>query len=349
LIFNGIKALDFSTGPMVTKIRYYLGVKAQRRLPELWLLKMGLMLIVLGFATMFFLRIWQLSNNAIDAWDHGLADGFVLLKIHFVPLKVAIAMMIFSLVILIGRWSASRIARHQQFRGVPDTQVAMASIVTYLFFALALLFSLLVSGVDFTGLAIVAGALSVGAGLGLQGAVNNFVSGLILLIEKPIKPGDRVIIGDKEGFVKKVSIRSTRITTLAHSDIIFPNADLVSKEVTNFTFRDRYWRLSCTVGVAYGSDIHLVKKILLDIGHQHPEVIIEGEPSLLPRVLFRSFGESALQFELWCVVKDVNLKSIVQSDLNFAIDAAFREHNISIAFPQRDLHIKGLEGLRSLD
>ena len=79
------------------------------------------------------------------------------------------------------------------------------------------------------------------------------------------------------------------------------------------------------------------------------EVIIEGEPSLLPRVLFRSFGESALQFELWCVVKDVNLKSIVQSDLNFAIDAAFREHNISIAFPQRDLHIKGLEGLRSLD
>lgn len=342
VLFNGLGALNFPEGQIATNIRYYLGVKAQRRLPELGLLKLGLLLIVLGFSSAFFLRIWQVSNNAVDAWVHGLTSGFVVIKMHLMPLKIALALILFSLVILLGRWVSTYVARHQQFRGVPDTQVAMASIVTYVFFALALLFSLLVSGVDFTGLAIVAGALSVGMGLGLQGAVNNFVSGLILLIEKPIKPGDRIVVGDKEGFVKKVSIRSTRITTLNHSDIIFPNADLISKEVTNFTFRDRYWRISCAVGVAYGSDIHLVKKLLLDIGKQHPEVIVDAEPSLLPRVLFRSFGESALQFELWCVVKDVNLKFSVQSDLNFAIDAAFRANKIDIAFPQRDLHIKSM-------
>lgn len=342
LLFNSLGALNFPEGQLVTSIRYYLGVKAQRRLPELSLLKLGLLLIVLGFSSTVFLRIWQVSNNVVDAWVRGLTIGFVVVKIHLVPLKIALALILFSLIILLGRWVSTHVARHQQFRGVPDTQVAMASIVTYVFFALALLFALLVSGVDFTGLAIVAGALSVGMGLGLQGAVNNFVSGLILLIEKPIKPGDRIVVGDKEGFVKKVSIRSTRITTLNHSDIIFPNADLISKEVTNFTFRDRYWRISCAVGVAYGSDIHLVKKLLLDIGKQHPEVVIEGEPSLLPRVLFRSFGESALQFELWCVVKDVNLKFSVQSDLNFAIDAAFRANKITVAFPQRDLHIKSM-------
>lgn len=344
LFFNSINALNFSSGQIATKIRYYLGIKVQRRMPELWFFKTGLLLIILGFATSALLRIWQFSNNAVDAWNQGLSEGFVILKLHLVPLKIAVAMMVFSLVIVLGRWFATRIARHQQFRGVPDTQVAMASIVTYLFFALALLFALLVSGVDFTGLAIVAGALSVGVGLGLQGVVNNFVSGIILLVEKPIKPGDRIVVGANEGFVKKVSIRSTRITTLTHADLIVPNADLISKEVTNYTFRDRYWRLSCLVGIAYGSDIRLVEKLLLEIGKCHPEVINEGDPSLLPRVLFRSFGESALQFELLCVVKDVNAKSGVQSDLNFAIDAAFRKHNIEIAFPQMDVHLKNYDG-----
>lgn len=332
LVFKLVNCLDFSKGSLVTRIRHYLGVKPQRRLPELWLLKMGLLLIILGFASTLFLRIWQWSKNAIDAWDHGLTDGFVVLKIYLVPLKIAVAMLVFSLLILLGRWCATRVAQHQQFRGVPDTQVAMASIVTYVFFALALLFSLLVSGVDFTGLAIVAGALSVGAGLGLQSSVNNFVSGLILLIEKPIKPGDRIIVGANEGFVKKVSIRSTRITTTNQADLIVPNADLVTKEVTNFTFRDRYWRLTSAVGVAYGSDVELVRKLLLEIAYAHPGIVTEGEPSLLPRVIFKAFGEIGLQFELSCVVKDVNSKTSVLSDLNFAIYDAFRKHEIVVPF-----------------
>ena len=185
---------------------------------------------------------------------------------------------------------------------------------------------LLIAGFDFTGLAIVAGALSVGIGLGLQSIVNNFVSGIILLIEKPIKPGDHINVDGVEGIVKKIRVRSTQITTSAREDIIVPNSDLITRRVTNYMFSDKYLAIHCEVNVPYGSNTSLVKELLLKAANNHDEII--NTPRNKPSVLFRSFGEKALLFQLCCLIKDVNIKLLVQSDLNFAIDQLLRENNI---------------------
>ena len=249
-----------------------------------------------------------------------------------------LAFLVFAIVHILGRLISSSVAHRYQFSGEKDTQVAVASIISYVAFIVALFFSLLVAGVDFTGLAIIIGALSVGIGLGLQTIFNNFISGIILLLEKPIKPGDRIVVGETEGFVKKIRIRSTQIATLAKEDVIVPNAELMTSQVTNYMFRDRLWRVSCRIGVVYGSDVELVKKILLEIASQHSSIVHEGANE--PIVLFREFADSSLVFELWCIINDVNQKFVVQSELNFAINQAFKQHSITIAFPQRDVHIR---------
>ena len=219
------------------------------------------------------------------------------------------------------------------------SQQALAAIVGYVGFSIVLLFALLIAGVNFAGLAIIAGALSVGIGFGLQNIVNNFVSGIILLVERPIKPGDRIIVGDTEGFVKKISIRSTQIQTLQYSDLIVPNSEIVSRQVTNLMFKDFYGRISIDVGVIYGSDTELVRQTLLEVANNHPEVVSEEGP-YQSWSLFKEFGDSSLNFALYCIIKNVNLKYAVASELRLAIDKAFREKHITIAFPQRDVHIR---------
>src|SRR5690606_28515963 len=152
----------------------------------------------------------------------------------------------------------------------------IASLVTYVGYTVALVISMVVVGVDLAGITIIAGALSVGIGFGLQNIVNNFVSGLILLIERPIRPGDRISIGGDEGFVKKISIRSTKLTTLQEEDLIIPNSNLLSGHLINYTYKNNKWLIDVKVGVAYGSDIHKVRQILMDIACAHPEIINEG-------------------------------------------------------------------------
>ncbi|WP_241480510.1 mechanosensitive ion channel family protein [Legionella norrlandica] len=245
---------------------------------------------------------------------------------------------IFCFLYLIFRAISTRVSRYQQFEDEEETQVAIASILSYVGFIIAAVSGFLVAGFDFTGLAIIAGALSVGIGLGLQSIVNNFVSGLILLIEKPIRPGDRINIDGVEGFVKKIRVRSTQILTPTHEDIIIPNSDLITRRVVNYMLTDNYWRVSCEVKVAYGSDLKLIKELLLEIANKQDDIIKSGRNK--PAVLFSAFGDNALIFQLSCMIKDVNKKSIVKSELNFAIEEAFRKHDISIAVQQRDIHIK---------
>lgn len=319
-------------------VHQWLGVKANKQLHEVVLVRMAAHFSVLCFYFVGLLKSWSASPVFLDGVIDGLLYGFKFFGLTIVPLRLVLACVVFSVIFLIGRVIAAMLLNREQFKGEEHTQIAVSTITIYLFFAVAFIFAMFVTGVDFTGLAIIAGALSVGVGLGLQSVVNNFVSGLILLLEKPIKPGDRIVIGKTEGFVRKIRIRSTQIATLSKEDVIVPNADFMSQQVINYMFRDRYSRISCQVGVAYGSDVHLVKKTLMEIASQHTEVVQEAPNA--PVVLFSRFGESSLIFDLWCVIYDVNKKSLVVSDLNFAIDAAFREHKIEIAFPQCEVRIK---------
>lgn len=340
LVRSAIALVNNNQWSLIQRFRYFLGVKPHKKLPELALLKFALMAGLTVVLVFVLLAAWGFPHRMFEALYDGFMDGFEIGGLQLYPFRILLAAAIFSLIILLSRWISTFVARKNTLKKDTDQQVAIASILTYVLFAIGLLASLLVAGVNFTGLAIIAGALSVGIGLGLQNIVANFFSGLILLLEKPIKPGDRVIVGDTEGFVKKVRLRSTQISTMAKEDVIIPNSELINTQVINYMFRDTLWRVACRVGVAYGSDVALVKKVLLAVAADH-EDICQTEPNE-PIVLFMAFGNSSLDFELWCVITDVNKKYIIQSELNSEVDRRFRENHITIAFPQRDLHIKSV-------
>jgi small-conductance mechanosensitive channel len=208
---------------------------------------------------------------------------------------------------------------------------------------IAAIIGLSLAGFSFTNLAIIAGALSVGIGFGLQNIVNNFISGIILLFERPIRTGDWVVVGNTEGYVRKISIRSTQIETFDRADVIVPNSELISNQVTNWMLRDPWGRVIVPVGVAYGSDVEKVREVLLAIASEHPLVITDNSRVSPPRVLFRGFGDSSLNFELRCFIRNVDQRLVTLSELNFAIEKGLREANIQIPFPQRDLHLRSID------
>ncbi|ANN95587.1 TPA: mechanosensitive ion channel domain-containing protein [Legionella pneumophila] len=319
-------SLSYSQGKL-NVIRIF-GYKKDQILTEFYILKVTLKLVIVLLSVYLIGISWGFATDFIDTVYKKLLYGFTLANITIYPTRILFGIIIFCFLYLVSRAISTSISRHQQFENEEETQVAIASILTYVGFSIAVISGLLVAGFNFTGLAIIAGALSVGIGLGLQSIVNNFVSGIILLIEKPIRPGDRINIDGVEGFVKKIRVRSTQILTPVNEDIIIPNSDLITRRVVNYMLTDNYWRVNCEVSVAFGTNLNLVKDILLEIANKHDDVIKSGRNK--PVVLFTSFADSALTFQLWCMIKDVNKKSTVKSELNFSIEEAFRKHDISI-------------------
>jgi small-conductance mechanosensitive channel len=193
-----------------------------------------------------------------------------------------------------------------------------------------------VLGFDITKFTIMVSALGIGIGFGLQAIVNNFVCGLILLFERPVRVSDTVEIGGKWAKIKRIGLRATTVQTFDQADVIIPNADLIANQVTNWTLTNRQVRLEISVGVAYGSDVPLVMETLAVCAEAHE--LVARAPA--PQVLFLRFGESSLDFELFVWVMDADSRLAVRSELHQEIDRRFRESNIKIAFPQRDLHLR---------
>ncbi|MGM0381658.1 MAG: mechanosensitive ion channel family protein [bacterium] len=221
----------------------------------------------------------------------------------------------------------------------------VAQIIHYVALIVGFLVAFETVGIDLSSLAIMFGFLGVGIGFGLQNIVANFISGLILLIERPIKVGDMVTVGDEVGMVQGIKLRYTEVNTRDNVDIIIPNSSFVEQNVINWSHGEDKVRLRIPIGVAYGVDAEEVKEILLDVVGEHPDLLPEPEP----QVFFMEFGDSALNFEVRCWVPTPELRFRVKSELNYRIYEALNENDIEIPFPQQDLHLRSSEPLQIKD
>jgi small-conductance mechanosensitive channel len=220
-------------------------------------------------------------------------------------------------------------------RGVP---AAISATVRYLVVIAGFVMAFLAAGLEMSQFTFLVGAFGVGIGFGLQNVVNNFVSGLILLYERPIQVGDVLQVGAVQGRVRRIGIRSSTLATFDGAEVIVPNASLIATDVVNWTLSDRIRRVDIAVGVSYGSDPRAALAILDGVASAHPEVLASPEPT----ALFVGFGDSALLFELrfWTPEYDAYVR--VGSEVRTAIFAALKEAGIEIPFPQRDLHVKSV-------
>ena len=288
------------------------------------------------------LLLWRFDWVEVKGWIQAAFFGFEFGNFRISLQSVLIALGVFALGLLltrfVQRWFTGRVfAGRRSDSGLNES---MRVGIGYLGFGLAALAGISYLGVDFSNLAIIAGALSVGIGFGLQSIFNNFVSGLILLVERPIKIGDYIEVGGQEGTVKKISVRSTEIETIHRQSVILPNATLITDPVVNWMHLDKSCRLDLPIGVDYGTDVELLRSTLLGVAEKHRGVL-KSPP---PVVHFAGFGDSSLDFELRVFLRDVRERIKSSSELRFAILGALREAGISIPFPQRDLHIKGEQG-----
>jgi len=216
-------------------------------------------------------------------------------------------------------------------------RAAFGSIMKYVVLTIGFIIILQTAGINLSSLTILFGALGIGIGFGLQNVINNFVSGLIILFERPIKVGDRIEVAGVAGDVIDISMRATTIVTNDNISIIVPNSQFISETVINWSHTDRNVRFNYPVGVSYKEDPQVVKKVLLEVALDNPGVLKEPKPD----VLFTEYASSAMMFNLRVWTREyINRPGVLKSQLYYEISRRFREEGIEIPFPQSDIHIK---------
>lgn len=265
-----------------------------------------------------------------------------LLKLGATPLTLkSLFIVIFSLILLI--YLTAKLKNLLVRRVFPRYHLdigisqSIATIIRYTLVTLGIYIIFQTSGIDLSALGLLIGALGIGIGFGLQNVTNNFISGIIILFERPIKVGDRVEMDDIIGTVESISARSTTIITNDNIGVIVPNSDFINERVINWSLNDRNVRFNFPVGVAYKEDPAVIRRLLIEVADENPGVLQNPKPD----VLFEEFGDSSLNFNLRVWSQEYSDRpQVLKSQLYYAIFEKFKEHNIEIPFPQRDLHLK---------
>ena len=294
-------------------------------------------MLVLVVGLPLILYQWGFQPGDILAWFYRFASGVRIGSITLSLTGIFWGLVVFVLGFFLTRWFQGWLDGSVMARGKVDAGVrnSIRTVVGYAGLALAGLIGFSAAGIDFSSLALIAGGLSLGIGFGLQNVVSNFVSGLILLAERPFKSGDWIVAGAVSGTVKKVSVRATEIETFQRQTVILPNSELINGAVGNWTHRNKMGRIEIPVGVAYGSDARKVQRVLTELAASHPLVLKNPEPF----VQFTAFGEAALNFEVRIFLADIGSGGVVQNDLRFAILEAFEREHIEMPFPQRQIKV----------
>lgn len=298
---------------------------------------LGIYGIALAFGVPLILFSWGFQPSDIESWAYHLLTGFSVGNTSISLISIFSGILVFVVGYAVTRWFQRWLDRNVMARGQVDAGVrnSVGTGIGYLGIVVAAIFGISSAGLDLSSLALVASALSVGIGFGLQNIVSNFVSGLILLVERPFKVGDWVVTGAVEGTVKRLSVRATEIETFRGQSIIVPNSEFINSSVGNWTHRNRIQRAEIPVSVAYETDPQRVMDILLELVKKQTPVLRNPEP----HVEFLRFGDFSLDFELRFHLSDLSHGLMVKNNLRMEILKRFREEGISIPMPQRNLNI----------
>lgn len=287
-----------------------------------------LLLILLVFSL---LNLWGLPGDFILLAFKKILFGFKIGGIQISLISIALGIAVFFGSLAVSKMIKNKLANSLQSSDMDDgIKHSLVSGVSFVGFIISILLAIVSMGIDLTSLAFIAGALSVGIGFGLQDVIKNLVAGIIILLERPFRVGDWVIMNGEEGKIKQINIRSTEMETFKRTSVIIPNASLISSSVTNLTHDDNMARQSVKVGVSYDSDPQIVKQILLDCAKEHKNIL--QNPA--PYVLFQDFGSSSLDFELRYYIKNLWESWPTPSDLRYTIFKRFKENGIEIPFNQ---------------
>lgn len=348
LVHWAARSLDEGRHDWSRALRRRMGVLPERRIGELRWVGLAIQFSLWPLIGYLLLRLWNLDELGHDFVDTLLGTGIkVGANTTIVPGQVLLGLVAFLLLMTFTRWFKRKLERdwlpltHME----PSLRLSVATLFGYVTFILAVMVGLSAAGLDLSKIALVAGALSVGIGFGLQNIVNNFVSGLILLFERPVRVGDYIKVGSTLGYVRSIRIRSTEIENDERVSVIVPNSALLQAEVENWNYRSNLGRVVIGFNVSHATDPDQMRRVLLEAADTHPQVLKQGEMSTVvgPFVTLKDVTESSMRFELTAGVRNINAKGTVASDLRFEIMRRIRQSDPPIQFPQTTVWMREVD------